>query len=432
MRTKLETLGHLGPWHNSSRSVSQSSTTPTCPRPHVQPFPALNPIPIMPTIAAQCRRAVTLALMGVVVLELTGCTVIPRQSGLASTSANVSASNDQIRTQVYGNALGFAGAIRTAANKIIAETDDPVIRRRALKFKMETISVSQIVVSYHDPLVSILDLWAFTVQLTNYYRDGPGRDDFGPWQDDLVATLEKFPPVLRSRALRLVVDTTRVDADNIINQWAVANPIAGEIRQRPWMADTLSTLYQAQGMGALGAMGVIAERISNLSDRVAIYYALMPDQLRWEGEVFLEDILTRNEGLRLALDSVSAISASLGRRVEIAETGSPLIDSLLATVRMDARLLIAEVLDSVDVIRLATMADVDREIAVVLAAVQSERMAVMATLDTLTRARIDQSVSAARGLMWIGIVLGIVILAAPFILGLIVGRAVSSRATMSV
>lgn len=383
----------------------------------------------MPTIAPQCRRAVTLALIGIVVLELTGCTVIPRQSGLASTSANVVASNDQIRTQVYGNALGFSGAVRTIANKIIAETDDPVIRRRALKFKMETISASQVIVSYHDPLVSILDLWAFTVQLVNYYRDGAGRDHFGPWQDQLLATLERFPPVLRSRALRLVTDTTKVGADTMITRWASAHPITGEIRQRPWMTDTLSTLYQARGMGAAGAMGVMAERISNLSDRIAIYYALLPDQMRWEGEVFLEDIMARNEGIRSALDSVISISASLGRVVEIAEGGSPLIDSLLATIRIDARLLIAEALDSVDVIRLAAMSDVDREIAVVLAAVQRERIAVLATLDTLTRARIDQSVSAARGLLWIAIVLGIVILVAPFVLGLVVGKAVARSAT---
>jgi len=279
----------------------------------MMPFSVLNQLSIMPTITAQCRRAITLTLIGVVVLELTGCTVIPRQSGLASSSANVSASNDQIRTQVYGNVLGFSGAVRTIANTIIAETDDPVIRRRALKFKMESISTSQVIVSYHDPLVSILDLWAFTVQLVTYYRDGPGRNDFGPWQDQLVATLERFPPVLRSRALRLVTDTTTVRADSIITDWAAAHPITGEIRQRPWMADTLSTIYQSQGMGAAGAMGVMAERISNLSDRIAIYYALLPDQMRWEGEVFLEDIVARNEGLRLALDSVSAISGSLSR-----------------------------------------------------------------------------------------------------------------------
>ena len=395
----------------------------------MQPPSVPNPLSIMPTTAAQCRRAVTLALIGLVVLELTGCTVIPRQSGLASTSANVTASMAQIRTQVYGNVLGFSGAVRTIANKIIVETDDPVIRRRALKFKMEAISASQVIVSYHDPLVSILDLWAFTVQLVTYYRDGPGRNDFGPWQDQVVATLERFPPVLRSRALRLVEDSTTVGADALITRWAAAHPITGEIRQRPWMADTLSTLYQARGMGAAGAMGVMAERISNLSDRIAIYYALLPDQMRWEGEVFLEDIMARNEGLRMALDSVSAISSSLGRIVEIAETGSPLIDSLVALVRMDARLLIAEALDSVDVIRLAAMGDVDREIAVVLAAVQHERIAVMATIDTLTRARIDQSVSAARGLLWIAIVLGIVILVAPFVLGLVVGKAVARGAT---
>ena len=138
--------------------------------------------------------------------------------------------------------------------------------------------------------------------------------------------------------------------------------------------------------------------------------------------------MERNQDLRAAIDSIISLSGSIGRIANIAETGSPLIDSLLATVRTDARLLIAETLDSVDVIRLATMDDVDREIAMVLAAVQSERIAVMATIDTLTRARIDQSVSAVRGLMWIGIVLGIVILVAPFILGLVVGRAVSGRA----
>ena len=153
--------------------------------------------------------------------------------------------------------------------------------------------------------------------------------------------------------------------------------------------------------------------------------------MRWEGEVFLEDVLVRNEGLRSALDSVVSISGSLGRVVEIAETGSPLIDSLLATVRMDARLLIAEALDSVDVIRLAAMGDVDREIAIVLAAVQQERIAVMATIDTLTQARIDQSVNAIRGLIWIGIILGIVILVAPFVLGLVVGRAVSKNRTVA-
>ena len=125
--------------------------------------------------------------------------------------------------------------------------------------------------------------------------------------------------------------------------------------------------------------------------------------------------------------TVSAISGSLSRIVEIAEGGSPLIDSLLATVRTDARLLIAESLDSVDVIRLAAMGDVDREIAIVLAAVQQERIAVMATIDTLTQARIDQSVNAIRGLIWIGIILGIVVLVAPFVLGLVVGRAVSKN-----
>ena len=127
------------------------------------------------------------------------------------------------------------------------------------------------------------------------------------------------------------------------------------------------------------------------------------------------------------IDSVNSMSGSLGRIVNIAETGSPLIDSLVAIVRMDARLLIAETLDSVDVIRLAAMSDVDREIGIILEALQGERIGVMATIDTLTQARIAQSVSAVRSLMWIAILLGIVVLVAPFVLGLVVGRAVSKN-----
>ena len=315
------------------------------------------------------------------------------------------------------------------ANQIIDATDDPDIRRRALRLKIDATAASQMIVAYHDPLISILDLWAFSEQLLQYYRDGPGRDDFGPYQDTLLATLEQFPAKLRERTRRLIKDPALGDGDELVTSWVADHPITSSIRLRPWMTDTLLTFMESSGLGAAGAVGVIAERLTNISDRLAIYYASLPNQLRWEGEVFLEDLMQRNQDLRATLDSVTSIAGSLGRIAGVAETGSPLIDSLLETVRTDARLLIAEALDSVDVIRLATMSDVDREIGVVLAAVQSERVAVMATLDTLTRARIDQSISAVRSLMWIGIVLGIVILVAPFILGLVVGRAVSRGAT---
>jgi hypothetical protein len=377
------------------------------------------------------RRIVPGILATSLAIAGAGCTVIPRQSGLASSAENVAASNDEIRTQVYGNALGFSGGVRDIANFIIAETDDPEIRRRALKFKMETISASQIIVAYNDPLISILDLWAFSIQIVNFYRDGQGRNDFGPFQDTLVASLEQVPPIIRERAMRLVKDTTAVAADEIIKQWAADHPIQESVARRRWMVDTLATFYNSQGMGAAGAMGVMAERISNLSDRLAIYYAFLPDQMRWEGEVFLEDVMARNGEIRTALDSVRSMSASLGRVVQIAEEGSPLFDSLLQTVRQDLRVLLVEALDSVDVIRLAAFADAGQEIDDILAAVQQERQAVMATLDTLTHARIDQSVRAVRSLIWVGLLIGAVLLVAPFVLGFVVGR-VAAKNTATV
>ena len=369
-------------------------------------------------------RLLPVLVVGLIALGGSGCTVIPRQSGLASVGENVEASNSQIRTQLYGNALGISAAIQEAADTILAVSDDPVIRRRALQFKIQATSTAQVTVAYEDPLVGLVDMWAFSVQLVNFYATGEGRSDFGPYQEAFVARLSEIPPALERRASSLVREHNIEGGSRLVNGWAAAHPITENLKRRPWMVDTLTGLVNTGSQGAAGAMGEMAAQLANISARLAIYYSQMPQQVRWESQLFLEDIMRDNYDLRQVVDSVVSMSASLGQVVEIAESGSPLVDDLMATVRGDIRSLMMEALDSVDVIRLETMGDVERQVAVALAAVQYERLAVMATIDTLTAARIDQSIDSLRQLLWLGILLAAVLLIAPFIVGLVVGRAV--------
>ena len=111
-------------------------------------------------------------------MALSGCTVVPRQSGLSSTAENVAASNNEIRTQLYGNAYAFSSAVQQASDAVLADALEPEIRRNALEFKIDAISASQITTAFSDPLMGLLDLWALSVQLKNYYTTGDGRDDF--------------------------------------------------------------------------------------------------------------------------------------------------------------------------------------------------------------------------------------------------------------
>jgi hypothetical protein len=34
---------------------------------------------------------------------------------------------------------------------------------------------------HHDPAVAILDAWAFSMQMANYFERGDGKEDFGQW-----------------------------------------------------------------------------------------------------------------------------------------------------------------------------------------------------------------------------------------------------------
>ncbi len=370
-------------------------------------------------------RFVPVLLAGTLALNLAACTVVPRQSGLASTAENVAASNTEIRTQLYGNAIGFNAGIQRAADQVLAGSDDPTVRRKALEFKIKALSTAQIAVAYDDPLIGLLDMWALSIQLVNYYTIGEGRDDFGDYQAQFVERLSELPPTIERRAANLVRENNIERGSRLVNEWAAAHPITENLSRRPWMIDTLSTFIEAGGLGAAGAMGEMAQQLGNISARLAIYYSQLPTQMRWETQLFLEDIMQDNYDLRQSVDSIVSMSASLGRVVEIAESGSPLVDELLATVRTDIRSLLIEALDSVDVIRLETMSDVERQVAIALAAVQFERIAVLATIDTLTQARIDQTINSVRNLIWLVILLAAILLSAPFALGYIVGRALN-------
>ncbi len=370
-------------------------------------------------------RFVPVLLAGTLALNLAACTVVPRQSGLASTAENVAASNSEIRTQLYGNAIGFNTVIQAAADQVLATSEDPVMRRRALEFKIKALSTAQIAVAFDDPLMGLVDMWALSIQYVNYYSTGEGRKDFGDYQEQFVEQLAQLPPAIERRAAKLVKENNIEVGSRFVNEWAAAHPITDNLGRRPWMLDTLSSLVDVGSMGAAGAMGEMAQQLGNISARLAIYYSQLPTQMRWESQLFLEDILRDNYDLRQSVDSIVSMSASLGRVVEIAESGSPLVDDLLNTVRADIRSLMMEALDSVDVIRFETMADVDRQVAIALAAVQFERIAVLATIDTLTQARIDQTINSVRNLIWLVILLAAILLSAPFALGYIVGRALN-------
>jgi hypothetical protein len=130
----------------------------------------------MPIRAAALGLTLLLVLAG-------GCsTKGPRQTPIMRQVGGVEVSSNELRVFIRDTSDRFAGVIEVSADEIIAGTDDPQVRYNALIWKSRAIPVGFDAVFQSDPLVAVLDSWAFAEQLRQYFTTGAGKDLFGDQQ----------------------------------------------------------------------------------------------------------------------------------------------------------------------------------------------------------------------------------------------------------
>ena len=88
-----------------------------------------------------------------------------------------------VELQLYIDDLAgvFAGVIEQAANQVIGASTNNEVKQHALLWKINGIPTAYRALFHHDPAVAILDAWAFSMQMVNYFESGEGKEDFGQW-----------------------------------------------------------------------------------------------------------------------------------------------------------------------------------------------------------------------------------------------------------
>ena len=79
----------------------------------------------------------------------------------------------ELRIRLYDFADSFSGNVEMTADEIYAGTDDPVIQRRALQWKISATAEVYQVAFGTDPLGAYTDVWAFTKQMLYFLDTGP-------------------------------------------------------------------------------------------------------------------------------------------------------------------------------------------------------------------------------------------------------------------
>jgi hypothetical protein len=321
---------------------------------------------------------VTVLLLALVALATSGCIKTPKKSGMMKGAEDLQdMTSAELRLKVHAFASRFERAVEGTADMIMEETDDPVIRRRALRFKLYVIPEMQRAAFHYDPLAGLIDAAALTGQLRQFFEPGGGGQDmFGDEQDAVI----RFARIADDEIWQLGQSITKSGdvgrAKQQIGQWVDENPISDLLMVRESTRALSAKMASEMGSGAGAAIGGITETVGDLSDRLTIYAASIPNQARWQAQLLVYDMLDQAE-----LESLGPTTESLADSIDRIASTIELTPDLIIQERAKTLAEIDEIsnaiIDSVDLQRLATIQALANERIAVLEAVARERVAVL-------------------------------------------------------
>lgn len=293
------------------------------------------------------------------------------QSQTAAERAKISMSPGELRMRLNALAGVFSGTIEQAADRVIAETGDPVVERRARMWKINAIPAAYRALFQGDPAVALIDTWAFCIQMTAYFEGGAGKDSLRQWHPlalDACRTLE-------TRVVELV-QQTRIDGniepfEQPMQAWAAEHPIQHDFVYRDTAVALLRSKSGQRKLNAVQTVGSMALGVEDIAFRLFLYMDLVTKQARWQAECFAADT-DQDAGIRAALRSLDDIDTAVHSITQVVE-GAP---NLIADEK-------EAVLTALNQERVAALADIDRQRIDTLAYVTGERRAVIDELKTV-------------------------------------------------
>ncbi|MCK5411323.1 MAG: hypothetical protein KAJ67_04465 [Gemmatimonadetes bacterium] len=324
------------------------------------------------------------ALLLAAALAAASCsTAPPRQTAFMSGTENVDLTSMEVRIHAYGYAERFSARVETAADEILAVTEDADVARNALLWKMNALPAMHLAVFQPDPLIGFLDAWTLTVQMGDFFTTGAGRDAFGPLQSIAVEASEAL-----ERAVGEVIASVTVSGDapwgeRTVRAWADSHPITSMEFLRETTASEFADVLGQDQAGGMAVLGSLAMQATDLSERLKYYAAAMPKQIRWQSKLVLLELLDEAD-VEEFLGNVGSIDRSAFRLAEFADTVPALVGDQAAFA-----------VDALSDELLALLREVSRQRLETLEALTAERIAVMEQVGNELIAMMDQVAAIA-------------------------------------
>jgi hypothetical protein len=360
-------------------------------------------------------RATVAALLSI----LAGCSLITLKSPEKPLSARDL--NARILTHEFSSHLTIA--VERAADEISAGTDDPVIRRNALRWKIAASSASWRAASQIAPMPSLLDTWALTVQMNEYLDTGNGKSLFGGQQSKAVALSAYLAGEAQSVARR-VTEPQEFERDHaFVEEYAHLHPIESLefVRASIWDA----WARQSGGNTKLvDSLGTVPEAMAEAEDLLRMYGDTAPSQVFWRAQLAAQESGFSSKDVQAALERLDERMA----RLSVMADGTPeLVHGVMGDVRKQLDVSWNRMMGTIHSEGMALSATVSAERQAAMSEVDVQRAAVASDAARIAHQVISDAGDEVRRLvreaLLLGIAAALVILGLPFVAGYFLGRA---------
>jgi hypothetical protein len=377
------------------------------------------------------RSWVELAACMTVLPAVVGCSLLSFKSPERPLSAR------DLNARILSRELSaeFVSAVARCADDVAATEDDPVILENTLRWEIAAVGESRRAATRMAPMMSLLDTWAFAVQLQSFTAEGgAGAALFGVHQEAVRAVSDKYANDAQALARRLIAPHELPEYQRFVRDYARDHPLHDLGFARPSVVELWS---QEKGADTrlVDSLGTIPEALADAGDRLEIYGETVPSQVMRRTQLALREAGYSPSDVQ---SSLRAFDARLERLTRVAESTPQLVHGAEAEVRANLR----EVLERLDASSARMIAAVRAERTALFADLQTERQAVLEAVDVQRKAlaldagRIADQVVKSSGeqlrylageVLALLIVLAAVVLALPFVAGYLLGRARSGR-----
>ncbi|MEP0132826.1 MAG: hypothetical protein ABJJ25_11480 [Eudoraea sp.] len=262
----------------------------------------------------------------------------------------------------------FAGTVREAADSIMYFSDDYRIDNQALFWKMNAIPVAQGAIFSRDSFTAFIDILVFSYQMKLYFEKGAGKEVFGEHQGIAIRASDKLWKKLIDIGLYITHPKDISNGIQKIKDFAEQNPITSSYFNRKSTLALMASIQKEEKVKFKTLAEGMAQSLDELSTRINTYTEILPNQIRWQSEYLLNDILANSQ----LNDRIDTLTYLLERAVVLIESSPELIDNQTSKVLRDITGERRIVLEAIKQERMAVLEEIRNERAIVLQHLSNE------------------------------------------------------------